>query len=77
MKRNQNHDKFIMVIPNNDPEVPTILWKQFLGPSILEIGFQVPISLGKLINRGQYFYEIVTGCKFSSNLVLKLLKIAE
>ena len=62
---------------NNDREVPTITWKQFLWPSVLEIGFQVPTILSKLISRDQYFYEIVTGCRFSSNLVLKLLEIAE
>ena len=62
---------------NNDPEVPTIIWKQFLGSPVLEIRFQVPTILDKLISRGQYFYEIITGCSFPSNLVLELLEIAE
>ena len=30
---------------NNDYEVPTILWKQFLEPYILKIDFQVPTIL--------------------------------
>jgi len=51
-------------IANNDPEVPTIIWKQFLGPSVLEIGFQIPTILGKLISRAQYFYGIVLGADF-------------
>jgi len=67
----------VVVVAIYDPRVPTIIWKQFLGPFVSKIGFQVPTILGKLISRGQYFYEIVTGCSFPNNLVLELLKIVE
>ena len=60
-----------------DHEVPTIMWKQFLEPSVLKIYFQVPTILSKLISRSQYFYKIVTECSFPSNLVLELLEFAE
>jgi len=66
---------FIWKISIYDPEVPTIIWKQFLGSSVLEIDFQIPTILGKLIIRSQYFYEIVTECSFPSNLVLELLEL--